>query len=118
MLAAIIIAKLPASVSLAAERFVPNLAACTQWSEIDNHLYTRNTCDRLVTVNFTTLDEKWQMIRTLAPNQSMKMRVTKKTAEKIGWISSTCPAGYKPTVSLAARNRMIFQGRSYDCVRN
>jgi hypothetical protein len=102
----------------AQQRTVPNVESCTQWREQGGNLYTSNTCDQTVSVQFMTLDGTLRITRTIERNREFDTKLSREKAREIGWIASTCPVGYRPTIELTASNRQQFFDSNYECIRN
>ncbi len=93
-----------------------HLEACTEWREFDGNLYTRNVCARAVTIMFMTLDGNNRTTRTLERNEPFDTGIRIQTSKDLGWIATTCPAGFRSDVELTPDNRQRFLDSDYDCV--
>jgi len=104
------------SVAHAQNKVGMHLEECTEWRDFNGSHYTRNVCNRAVTVFFMTLDGKNRIERHLQRNEPIDTGILSVTAKELGWIGATCPVGFRPDVPFTPENRQRFFDSYYDCV--
>jgi hypothetical protein len=93
-----------------------HLEACTEWREFNGNLYTRNSCNRTVIIQFMTLDDNKVVVQRLERNEPFDTGINFAQAKARGWMASTCPVDYRTDIGFTAENQQRFFESSYDCV--
>ena len=115
LVAALIATSTVFGISRANARTVPNLERCTQWSVKDGVVGFVNECDQSVDVLFMPLDRPVPIEREVAKGERFSTGLSQSQRDSIGWMSTRCPVGYRPTVPFKLKNQKVIFASRYNC---
>jgi hypothetical protein len=102
-------------ISRANAQTVPNLERCTQWSVKDGVFGFVNECDQSVDVLFMLQNMRIPTAREVAKGERFSTGLSQTRLESTGWMSTRCPAGYRPTVPFKFENKELIVASRYNC---
>jgi hypothetical protein len=100
-----------------AEETVPHLENCTAWAYSDGRFGTADTCKEPVAIQFMLMTDQRIQQREVKPAEVFDTGLSRKEIESSGWLFTTCPAGYSPSVPFLLKNQDVILPSKYDCVR-
>lgn len=103
--------------AILAQETVPHLEKCTEWFFRDDLFGTMNNCREPVTIQFMLTSNQRIEQRDIKPGEFFDTGLSPKAFGSSGWLFTTCPVGYSPSVDFLLKNKDVILPSKYDCVK-
>jgi hypothetical protein len=95
---------------------VLHLERCTNWDYREDRFGTTNRCKEPVTIQFMLISNQRIEQREVKPGEVFDTGLSRMVVED-GWLFTTCPVGYSPSVPFLLENKDLLLPSQYDCVK-
>ena len=100
-----------------AQETAPHLEKCTVWSFNNDRFVTINNCTEPVTIQFMLMSNQNVVYRDVKPGEVFDTGLSSEAFKNSGWLFTTCPVGYSPSVEFLLKNKDVILPSKYECVK-